>query len=546
MADSTVKDTAKDFDAAAGSKEAGKVASGLQTDASETYDEAAAFLGKGYEGPKAGDLTANLATTKDSLTGSLGNVDNAEVVDASLKDTYGKTGPYSKGFGLLDSLIVGGTKSGQDKLAEVKGKAKEVDSTFETTNTTLTQAEEDAKKKLDANKKQILDTAKDTKENIVDTASKEVETLNSTLANKVGGSAASLGDALDETERDDLAALAKLLEENVDLSTSFDPGKDKPAEDKPDPGDTTIPGTQTPGTVAIDFGDDVTDISQLDGYQGPTDKNPPQPGQTITLGEGDENPQNDDDRSGDNTFDPLHDINDDIQDWVKNPDFSGKTLADLAAKGIQAPAESGIGGLIDATKAGEKAGKEVVNKLGLNGGTPPNIQGPKPKAPPLKPPTNLPKVPDWAPKGVDPNMFDPKGNLVGSADKLVSGLNPSGLAKLLDDAPNAAAPALKEAISKVAAGMNIGDLNKLARALEKAGIGGSVAKTVGSLIAASKKGTDALKAAGKKAVEDAEAAAKEVANKAADEAKKLGGKVADEGKKAGNKVKNYVAPRLRR
>lgn len=563
-AKNTVTTGAEQIKAGAKSDEAKQVIQGVRTDPNAVQDVATSFLGAGYGGPAASDLTAGIATTANDLSGKLATVDDSANVQSSLATTYGTNQPYTGGFGLLDSFLVGGTQSGRDTLAGVKAKGSEVEATVDSAQTLLTEAEDRAKKQLDKNKQAVLSTAKEVKGNTLANLEAEAAKLTASAnPNAAGVKAASIGDVIDDEKKADLDALTAILNgDSIDYEGTFDEG--------------AIPQSDTPAGVDIPGApiDIPPPVAPPAGGGGGGGELPPAlDANAQALGAAA--------KAGADISDAVKKVNepnvemiDSLGNFITNP--TPEAAMDLLKKAGIAPfatAYNAIQLATDLTRQLKGRAVEDLNRafpgigpglgdvLDMGGGKlldvvnpqlpdldkikiPQNDLKTKPvasvKVPPMrKPPKAIssadilkkaaaakaPKVPDWAPKGVDPKLFDSKGVLVGDPATLTAGLSQM-------------------------------ELNQLARKLEKAGIKGPAAKAVGKAIADIKSGQDASKAAGKaasdaegaakKAATDASNAAKDVANKAAAEAKKLGGKVASEGKKAVNKVKNYVAPRLRR
>ena len=547
----TVNEGATQIKAGAKDADAKQVIQGVVSDASAAQDAAKDFLGSGYEGPAAADLTAGLAATKNDLTSKLSTVDNAANVASSLAATYGNKQPYTGGFGLLDSFLVGGTQSGRNTLAGVKAKAGEVEKTLGSTQATLTAAEETAKKKLESNKQAIINTAKQSQGNILGSLEKEAAKLTSTAnPNAKGVKAASIGDVINDDQKADLDALTAILNgDSIDYGSTFNAGS-VPATNTP-AGEVVVPpppsGEDTPPPPPSNDGELPPALDATSQALGAAAKagadvsnavkklNEPNVQMTDSIGNFLKNPTPEAamdmlKKAGIAPFATTYNAVQLATDLTRQ--LKGRAVEDLnrAFPGIGA----GLGTTLDMAggKMLDLASPQLPDiptkpKVSVNVKAPPLKKAPKimsssdilKKASEAKGP-KLPKVPSWAPKGADPNLFDGDGKLVGDPSKLV-------------------------------AGMSIGDLNKLSRKLKDVGISNTpIGKAVSGAIADSKKKTDAIKAQGAAEVKKAEDEAKKLADQAIDAAKHAGGVVSDEAKKLGGKVakevKKYVPPALKK
>lgn len=189
------------------------VKSGIQKDATANQGAAIDFLGKGYGGPQASAYTSGLASdlsgAKDAIAGS----NDANQQQANLQAAYGKKGNYTQGYGLLDNFLMRGDKSGQEVLGNVANRGQELQSKYDTINTSLTDQEKQARDALETQKKDIRNTAVDQSGRIVTDLGNRAEALNSSAdQSREGFAKAGVGDVLatDNKAKSDLAALAKI------------------------------------------------------------------------------------------------------------------------------------------------------------------------------------------------------------------------------------------------------------------------------------------------------------------------------------------------
>lgn len=252
-AQKTLDTTKSKFDEAAGTDKAEGVKSAITNDPYTNKQTAKDFLGAGYSGPAATDYTSTLASQKDKLTGQLGKVDDFETQQQALQNAYGKAGNYTSGYGLLDSFLLRGDESGQAKINEVKGKARDVSNTYDQAAQELAQREQAAKEQLARNKKAILDTAIGKKDAIEQTGQQRLQTLdkqNEAYKQNEGYQSGSLGDVLQDKDKMDLEALAEIarLDPNSDwYKKTFDAGKAKAGQ-----APAAVDGTKTPAVTAED------------------------------------------------------------------------------------------------------------------------------------------------------------------------------------------------------------------------------------------------------------------------------------------------------
>lgn len=233
-ADAAVQSFQKDSSAAAGDDDAAKLSSRLATDASGAYSDAAAFLGSSYGGPQAGTAAAELGASKEPIQGNLNKVDDTYYQKDLLRQTYGKDGHYTSGFGALDSFLMNGEQSGRDVISGVKAKAGEVGKAYDDAAARINQSETDARNKLAANQASLKDNARKVQENIVKQGLDKVGTINKGINRDfIETSDASLGDALSDKDRLDLEALANLAGADKDAAwyrKTFSSGRAKPVE----------------------------------------------------------------------------------------------------------------------------------------------------------------------------------------------------------------------------------------------------------------------------------------------------------------------------
>lgn len=543
-----VQNSQGSFEKATGADTASKVASGLASDASATYKAAKDFLGAGYKGPTAADLTSELAVNQKELVDNLSSVDDSGVINSKLQSTYGKSGPYTAGFGLLDSFLVGGTDSGKAKLSEIKNEANAVQDTFEDTTSQLSEAEKQAQDALAANKQKVIEAAKATKGSTVKEADSKISELNNSISNKVGASQASYGDVLSEDKAKDLEALDAILKESGNWwDKSFNAGKDKPVDEPSTPGsggggngdDGIIPLDTTAKTLgaAAKAGADISDAFKK--------INEPNQEMFNALGEFRQNAKPETalellKKAGLAPFVTAYNSVQVANELVNQLDARITKELDKKFPGVGAglgtalKASRGPGVLPPKLKNFNEAAKSAQSSL-----TKKTL--PKPI---------VPDVPSWT-KGVaikDPSKYFSGGQpKPGAIVSLVNELSPKNMVELLKSAPNELGKEIKAAISSKAAGMELGLLNQLNRAMDKAGIGGSPKKAVASALKAIKTKSDAHKAAGAEWAKQTAAAQKaltDAANKAAEEAKKLGGNVSQAGKDAIKYVSKRI-PKLR-
>lgn len=217
------------FSEASKSGQASQIRSSIVSDADQNKQAAQDFLGAGYAGPRATDLAAPLAADRTKLQSDLSKVGDLEQQQANLQKAYGGTGNYSSGYGLLDSFILQGDQSGRDKINQVKGRAAEVGSTFDTTSSKLKAEEEAARNALAENKRSIVSTADQERARIENEANRKAQRINLEIAQqkREGAKNASIADALDDNQLSDLRALAELSNANTDYFRTLDRGQAK-------------------------------------------------------------------------------------------------------------------------------------------------------------------------------------------------------------------------------------------------------------------------------------------------------------------------------
>lgn len=210
-ADQTVKNAGAAFNAAGGADQSGSIQTALKADPTVAYTAASDFLGKGYTGPAAGDLSAGLSADASRLSDSLGKVDGVDATKAALQDTYGKSGgPYTSGFSELDNFLVHGDAGGRAKLGEVKAKAGDVNAAATSAAGELNVAEQRARTTLAANQQHVRDTAGLKSTDIVKGAGGRQARMSASNGFNVDAHDASLGDVLSPKEQSDLEHLATL------------------------------------------------------------------------------------------------------------------------------------------------------------------------------------------------------------------------------------------------------------------------------------------------------------------------------------------------
>lgn len=225
-AQSSLDQSQQKFTDASGASQAGALKGAILQDANKTKGAAMDFLGSGYSGPTAGDYTASLAADKSKVQQSLESAGDPSQQQANLQQAYGQGGKaYTSGYGLLDSFLMQGDESGRQKIGEIKGMSSDIGATYDQTAKTLSEREKQAREGLQANKQAIVDTAIGKKDTIESEAKRVADQKNRQNSGNQDFRAASLGDALTDSQGIELQALREIANlDPGDYARTFNQG----------------------------------------------------------------------------------------------------------------------------------------------------------------------------------------------------------------------------------------------------------------------------------------------------------------------------------
>jgi len=244
-ANKIVNDSSAGFTAADGKRAADSVVANIKKgNIKEAARGGGAFLGAGYGGPLAADITAGVESDGAALGGRLAELNDAGTQKAALEATYKGDTAYGAGFSMLDQFLMQGDESGRKKTAEVQAKGAGVTSAVTAATTDAQAKEAAARAALDANKQRALGAATDKQAAMLAAGDRKIITRNKSIdTTREGTAQASYGDVFGAMEQENLAALASMTGTgaNPDWSKkSFQAGtvKAPPPPPPPTPEDT--------------------------------------------------------------------------------------------------------------------------------------------------------------------------------------------------------------------------------------------------------------------------------------------------------------------